>query len=85
MFFQQASSYPRNRSRTMVRVLVFDGHGTWLVTKRVSKGRFVHWSRGDGVDTVVDPHQLYTLLAGGDWTQLGPVDNWRSLQNDRAA
>ena len=75
----------RNRTRTMVRVLVFDGHGTWLVTKRVSRGRFAYWSRCDDADTAIDPHQLYTLLAGGDWTKMAPVDNWRSIQKARAA
>lgn len=75
----------RNRTATMVRVLVFDGHGTWLVTKRVSKGRFAYWFRNDDADIGVDPHQLYALLAGGDWTQLRPVENWRPLQEVRAA
>ena len=75
----------RNRTRTMVRVLVFDGHGTWLVTKRVSRGRFAHWSRGDGPDMPVDPHQLHVLLAGGDWTRMRPIDNWRPIQKALAA
>ena len=29
-----------NRSRSMVRVLHYDGNGYWLCTKRLSKGRF---------------------------------------------
>ena len=33
----------RNRARTMVRVLVYDGTGYWLMTKRLSSGRFVRW------------------------------------------
>jgi len=33
----------RNRARTMVRVLVYDGNGYWLATKRLSSGRFAHW------------------------------------------
>jgi transposase len=32
-----------NRSRTMVRVLTYDGTGFWLMTKRLSKGRFRAW------------------------------------------
>jgi transposase len=32
-----------NRARTMIRVLVYDGSGFWLMTKRLSKGRFVGW------------------------------------------
>ena len=29
-----------NRSRTMLRVLVYEGNGFWLMSKRLSKGRF---------------------------------------------
>ena len=32
-----------NRARTMIRVLVYDGTGFWLMTKRLSKGRFAGW------------------------------------------
>lgn len=30
----------RNRSGKMVRILVYDGQGYWLMTKRMSRGRF---------------------------------------------
>lgn len=36
----------RNRARTMVRVLVHDGTGYWLATKRLSSGRFDQWPSG---------------------------------------
>tara|TARA_B110000211_G_scaffold234382_1_gene303792 strand:+ start:532 stop:864 length:333 start_codon:yes stop_codon:yes gene_type:complete len=32
-----------NRAKTMIRVLVYDGSGFWLMTKRLSKGKFVGW------------------------------------------
>jgi transposase len=32
-----------NRARTMIRALVYDGSGFWLMTKRLSKGRFAGW------------------------------------------
>lgn len=32
-----------NRAQTMIRVLVYDGSGFWLMTKRLSKGRFAGW------------------------------------------
>lgn len=35
-----------NRARTMIRILVYDGNGFWLMTKRLSKGRFVGWPSG---------------------------------------
>ena len=33
----------RNRRRTAVKLLAFDGHGFWLCQKRLSQGRFRWW------------------------------------------
>lgn len=32
-----------NRAKTMIRVLVYDGSGFWLMTKRLSTGKFTDW------------------------------------------
>jgi transposase len=56
-----------NRRATSVRILVFDGQGFWLATKRLSSGRFRFWPVGgkDGGRTL-EAHQLQLLLSGGD-------------------
>lgn len=36
-----------NKSRTMVRLLVYEGNGYWLMTKRLSKGRYTYWPKHD--------------------------------------
>lgn len=41
-----------NRTRTMIRALVYEGNGYWLLTKRLSKGRFKGWPRQTG-DTLL--------------------------------
>lgn len=33
----------RNRRGTTVKILVYDGQGFWLMTKRLSTGRFKWW------------------------------------------
>ncbi|HUJ74439.1 MAG TPA: IS66 family insertion sequence element accessory protein TnpB, partial [bacterium] len=54
----------RNRSGTAVRVLVYDGQGFWLMTKRLSKGRFRFWcTPGERGAIVLQPHELVALLA----------------------
>ena len=70
----------RNRSGTMVRVLVYDGQGFWLMTKRLSQGRFRFWSAPGGQPSVtLAAHELVTLLAAGDWTQANAAACWRPL------
>ena len=35
-----------NRSKTMVRLLAYEQNGYWLMTKRLSKGKYRHWPKG---------------------------------------
>src|ERR1700726_5036619 len=35
----------RSRRATSIKVLVYDGQGFWLTTKRLSKGRFRWWPK----------------------------------------
>ena len=55
-----------NRSATMIRVLVYDsqGPGYWLMTKRLSKGRYRGWPSGTSPISALKAHQLRQLLAG---------------------
>ena len=70
----------RNRAGTMVRLLVYDGQGFWLMTKRLSSGRFRHWCSSRGTPTrALAAHELASLLAGGDWTKATAADCWRPL------
>ena len=53
-----------NRSRTMLRALCYDGSGFWLMTKRLSKGRFQDWPSRQGELTPLVARQMKTLLTG---------------------
>jgi transposase len=67
----------RSRSGTSIRVLVYDGRGYWLAQRRLSKGRFQWWVKGERVREV-EAHQAQLLLAGGNpETRAAPV--WRSV------
>jgi transposase len=55
-----------NRSRTMIRVLVYDGTGYWLMTKRLSKGRFAGWPKSASAISGLDAKQLRVLISGHD-------------------
>ncbi|MGH7105132.1 MAG: IS66 family insertion sequence element accessory protein TnpB [Acetobacteraceae bacterium] len=68
----------RNRRRTAVKLLTYDGQGFWLATKRLSRGRFPHWPAGSGTAALA-AHELAVLLMGGDPTQARAAPTWRAL------
>ncbi|HEY5715023.1 MAG TPA: IS66 family insertion sequence element accessory protein TnpB [Psychromonas sp.] len=53
-----------NRSKTMIRTLAYDGTGFWLMTKRLSAGKFPHWPTSDKVICPMQAKQLRQLLSG---------------------
>ena len=68
----------RSRRATSIKVLVYDGQGFWLATKRLSKGRFRWWPSGDGAARSVEAYQAQLLLAAGDPdTKAAPM--WRRV------
>lgn len=70
----------RNRRRTALKLLVYDGQGFWLCYKRLSRGRFRWWPScvGEAV-TPLQAHELQVLLCGGDPTATGVVPAWRRV------
>lgn len=70
----------RNKAATMIRVLVYDGQGFWLMTKRLSKGKFEFWCDGNDRHTQqIVAHQLQALIVGGDWPATEAAEAWRAL------
>ena len=57
----------RNRRRTAIKILVYDGQGFWLAHKRLSVGKFTWWpARVGGPVTSMQAHELQVLVCGGD-------------------
>jgi transposase len=71
----------RNRRKTAIKVLMYDGQGFWLCQKRLSKGRFRWWPQkgGDGLSHLA-AYQLNLLLWNGNpaEVQVGPV--WKKIR-----
>ena len=75
----------RNRRKTAVKLLVYDGQGFWLCNKRLSVGKFKYWpSRSDEVATRLQSYELSVLLSGGDpyVTKGAPI--WRHVDGSKA-
>jgi len=66
----------RNRGRTTIRLLVYDGQGFWLCTKRLSKGTFRWWPTDS---SAVDVKHLQTLLWNGNPESAQFSNNWKKI------
>ena len=62
-----------NQSRTMIRVLAYDGSGFWLMTKRLSQGKFRGWPKASSNIDSVDARHLRALLSGAEFAALQSV------------
>ena len=52
----------RNKTRTAIKVLLYDHGGFWLCHKRLSKGQFKQWPQTEASVVLIDSHQLNILL-----------------------
>jgi transposase len=75
----------RNRRRTAIKILVYDGQGFWLCCKRLSKGKFSWWpNKGNGNEngkvSSLAAHDLQLLIWNGnpEGAQVAPM--WKQVQ-----
>ena len=74
----------RSRRATSIKVLVYDGQGFWLATKRLSKGRFRWWPQVAEAGTeertrVLRVYQAQVLFAAGN-PDVDAAPEWRQIQ-----
>ena len=75
----------RNRRKTAVKLLVYDGQGFWLCNKRLTRGKFKYWpSRSDEVATRLQSYELSVLLSGGDPEVTKGAPIWRHVDGSGA-
>ena len=67
----------RSRRATSIKILVYDGQGFWLATKRLSQGRFRWWPQGE-MAREIQAHQAQLLLAAGN-ADLAAAPVWRKV------
>ena len=57
-----------NKRRTMIRALVYEHNGFWLMTKRLSRGRFAaKWPTSHDDICSVLARDLRQILSGAHW------------------
>lgn len=70
----------RNRRRTAIKLLVYDGQGFWLCHKRLSKGRFQWWPRvADRASAQLKAHELVVLMSAGNPSATQAAPEWRKV------
>lgn len=71
----------RNRRRTAIKLLVYDGQGFWLCHKRLSKGKFGWWPLAqDGTATAaLQAHEMQVLISAGDPSATRTAPVWRRV------
>jgi len=69
----------RNRQRTAVKVLVYDGQGFWLCHKRLSQGHFRWWPTASQAAAPLRAHELQVLLCAGDPSATQAAADWRKV------
>jgi transposase len=69
----------RNRARTAIKILVYDGQGFWLCQKRLSSGRFAFWPDGTAPLQPLQACELQVLLMAGDPARTRAAPAWRRL------
>jgi transposase len=70
----------RNRRRTAIKVLVYDGQGFWLCHKRLSTGRFEWWPTARRSSTArLAAHQVSVLFSAGNPARTAAAPDWRPV------
>jgi transposase len=69
----------RSRRATSIKILVYDGQGFWLATKRLSKGRFRWWPQSKAASAPLRVHQAQVLFAAGN-PDVDAAPEWRQIQ-----
>ena len=71
----------RNRSKTGIKILVYDGQGFWMCYKRLSEGQFRSWPmdrNNKGRD--LEAHHLQLLLVAGNPDEAYVPPAWKALR-----
>jgi len=72
----------RNRKKTAIKLLVYDGQGFWLFHKRLSKGKFAWWPKKfDEASVGLAAHELQLLIWSGNPTGCEVAETWREIKN----
>jgi transposase len=69
----------RNRKRTAIKILNYDGQGFWLCHKRWSSGRLTWWPKSVSPEVKIPAKELLVLLYNGNPEHAKLGRDWRPV------
>lgn len=70
----------RNKRRTALKILVYDGQGFWLCYKRLSTGTLQWWpKKGDTALSRLAAQELQTLIWNGNPKGARYAEDWKRI------
>lgn len=69
----------RNKARTAIKILAYDGQGFWLCQKRFSAGKIKWWPSPNEPLCPFAARELQVLLWNGSPNQADMADDWKSV------
>jgi len=71
----------RNRKRQLIRLLVYDGQGFWVCTKRLSEGKFNWWpdNQNRSLGTNIRACDLQALIWNGNPDRANFSKEWKKV------
>lgn len=74
----------RNKKKTAIKIITYDGQGFWMCQKRLSKGTFQWWpdTNQNGVCPLA-VHELQLLIWNGNPQKAQVAPEWRKIKNEK--
>ena len=69
----------RNKRKTDIKILYYDGQGHWLMQKRLSTGKFSYWPTSEHSLVTLTPLQARVLVENGDPSSVVKQPDWKPI------
>lgn len=72
----------RNKRKTAIKIIAYDGQGYWMCQKRLSKGTFQWWpEKGGSPAEKLAAYELQMLIWNGNPSKSEVTAQWRPIPN----
>lgn len=69
----------RNKNKTTLKILYYDGEAFWLIVRRLSKGKIKWWPSSNKFSSELEAKQLQVLIMNGNPNNAEFGDDWKKL------